>query len=466
MSQKIYDFIGIGVGPFNLGLACLTGTIDNLDCLFLDKSSHFDWHPGMMLNESTLQTPFLSDLVTLADPTHPLSFLNYAKSTGKIYSFYIKEDFFLMRREYNQYCQWACQQLKNLQFNCEVKSLEYSKSHQCYRVIAVNKHKEITYLCKKLVIGTGPKPFIPDCCKLEKGVVIHSTNYLNQKQQLQSKSKITLVGSGQSAAEIFYDLLQDIDNFNYQLYWFTRSPRFFPLEYTKLTLEMTSPEYVDYFYHLPKSKREALLSTQKNLFKGINSSLINDIFDLLYIKKLNGNEQATLMTNTSLKHVSNKPIELDDTVNKMDTLKLKFYHTEQEKSFSISSDALVLATGYQYQIPDFLLNIKDRINWGDNGNFLVDRNYTIDQNNGEVFVQNAEIESHGFVTPDLGMACYRNSIIIREILGQEYYPIESKIAFQNFGVNDAFIDKHALNTAISEKPNDTTTPPNHQSVAI
>ena len=38
----------------------------------------------------------------------------------------------------------------------------------------------------------------------------------------------------------------------YRLNWVTRSPRFFPLEYTKLTLEMTSPEYVDYFHALPE----------------------------------------------------------------------------------------------------------------------------------------------------------------------------------------------------------------------
>ena len=41
----------------------------------------------------------------------------------------------------------------------------------------------------------------------------------------------------------------------------------------------------------------------------------------------------------------------------------------------------------------------------------------------------------GFVTPDLGMVAYRNSYIIREITGKEYYPIEEKIAFQQFGVS-------------------------------
>ena len=56
---------------------------------------------------------------------------------------------------------------------------------------------------------------------------------------------------------------------------------------------------------------------------------------------------------------------------------------------------------------------------------------------GEIFVQNAELHTHGFVTPDLGMAAYRNSCIIREMLGWEYYPVERRIAFQEFGVPPA-----------------------------
>ena len=71
-----------GSGPFNLGLACLTEPIDELDGLFLEAKPDFDWHSGMLLEGAHLQTPFMSDLVTLADPTSPYSFLNYLKEIG------------------------------------------------------------------------------------------------------------------------------------------------------------------------------------------------------------------------------------------------------------------------------------------------------------------------------------------------------------------------------------------------
>ena len=131
-------------------------------------------------------------------------------------------------------------------------------------------------------MGTGTSPYIPSCCNSLKEDAIHSSSYLPNKKKLQSKKSITVFGSGQSAAEIFYDLLQEIDEKGYELNWITRSPRFFPLEYSKLTLEMTSPEYVDYFYNLPNHKRNELIKNQKHLYKGINQDLIADIFDLIY----------------------------------------------------------------------------------------------------------------------------------------------------------------------------------------
>ena len=77
--------------------------------------------------------------------------------------------------------------------------------------------------------------------------------------------------------------------------------------------------------------------------------------------------------------------------------------------------------------------MQDRLARDSSGRFAVDRNYSTGVEPGEIFVQNAELHTHGFVTPDLGMAAYRNSCILREITGREVYPVERSIAFQQFG---------------------------------
>jgi lysine N6-hydroxylase len=68
------------------------------------------------------------------------------------------------------------------------------------------------------------------------------------------------------------------------------------------------------------------------------------------------------------------------------------------------------------------------------GRFDVARNYSIDHTGREVFLQNGATHTHSITSPDLGMGPYRNSWIIREMLGREVYPIEKSIAFQQFGV--------------------------------
>ncbi len=42
----------------------------------------------MLIEGVTLEVPFLADLVTLADPTSPYSFLNYVRERDRIYEFY------------------------------------------------------------------------------------------------------------------------------------------------------------------------------------------------------------------------------------------------------------------------------------------------------------------------------------------------------------------------------------------
>ena len=237
-----------------------------------------------------------------------------------------------------------------------------------------------------------------------------------------------MVGSGQSAAEIFADLLAEKDDHGYQLNWVTRSPRFFPLEYTKLTLELTSPDYIDYYSALPEAERYRLLSQQQALSKGINANLINDIFDELYAQRVTappGSSPPRLLTNTAVTEVCHDP----DT----DTHRLGLHHREQDRHFTLDTQGLVFATGYRHRIPEFLNPIRDRLRFDTHGRYEIARNYAIDHTGGEVFLQSAGEHAHSVTSPDLGMGAYRNSCIIKELTGREPYPIETSIAHQQFG---------------------------------
>jgi lysine N6-hydroxylase len=53
-SDLTLDAVGVGAGPFNLSLAALLAPTD-FRARFFDKSAAFEWHPGLLFPEATIQ---------------------------------------------------------------------------------------------------------------------------------------------------------------------------------------------------------------------------------------------------------------------------------------------------------------------------------------------------------------------------------------------------------------------------
>ncbi len=425
MSDRVHDLVGIGIGPFNLGLACLTHPT-GLDAVFLDRTDGFRWHHGMMIEGATIQVPFLADLVTMADPTSDFSFLNWLKHTGRLYPFYIRESVYALRAEYDAYCRWAAERLPDLWWNQEVVAVEHDPVDDVYVVRA--RHTESGEFrelrTRHVVMGVGTRPAVPASLRGIAGPVVHSSEYLEHRDTLRGTGSITVVGSGQSAAEIYRDLLEGARDGGYRLDWVTRSPRFFPMEYTKLTLEMTSPEYTDHFHGLPLGVRQHLGREQRSLYKGISGELIDDIYDTLYRLSADGPLPTTLMTDTEVTGAEWDGIRY----------RLSLRHGQLAQDHERETESLILATGYTAETPSFLAPIADRLDWDPLGRLAVARDYSIDGGRGRLFVQNGEEHTHGLTAPDLGFGAWRNSSILATITGREIYPIERRIAFQEFGI--------------------------------
>lgn len=430
---KVYSLIGIGIGPFNLGLAALLEPVDDVSSLFFDQKEQFNWHPGLLIDHVTLQTPFLCDCVSMADPTSKFSFLNFLKKTDRLYKFFIRENFFVLRKEYNLYCQWVIKQLKNCRFSSSVREIYYKEGLYELHVFHKEENQTKIYYCKKLVLGTGTVPVLPEFIDLkEMKNVSHTSSYLFRKEEILQQDTVTVIGSGQSAAEVFFDLLQNRPK-NLKLNWYSRPDRFFAMEYSKLILEHTSPDYIDYFHQMSSSDRKVMLDRQKSQFKGVNFELLNQIYDYLY---------ALSVDNEDIGVKIRPNIQLDDiTAGIHNNYELHLEQIEQHKKFTDHANYVILGTGYHYQEPQFLKDIQHRISRTSTGSYDVKRNYSIDNNSSEIFVQNAEIHTHSFISSDLGMGAYRNSYIINEVANREVYKLEKRIAFQDFDLSGIVAEK-------------------------
>jgi lysine N6-hydroxylase len=98
------DLAGVGIGPFNLSLAALADGVPGLTVAMFERRKEFRWHPGLLIDGATIQVPFRADLVTLVDPTSPLSFLNHLRAHDRLFPFCFAERFHLPRNEYDDDC--------------------------------------------------------------------------------------------------------------------------------------------------------------------------------------------------------------------------------------------------------------------------------------------------------------------------------------------------------------------------
>lgn len=329
------DLLGVGIGPFNLSLAALLDNNKHISSVFFDSKSQFDWHPGLMLEDCTLQVPMMADLVTMVDPTNQYSHLNYLHKNQRLYHFYFYENFLTPRMDYNSYCQWVCQQLPNLQFSREVTQIieEHHKGQSGYCVTVLNRQTQKTehYHAKHIVLGMGSTPYWPESLAHLKQYqdVIHSADYLSHKEQLLQLKKgqsITVMGSGQSTGEIVLDLLDQQNQQNYEINWLTRSHGFLPMEYSKLGLEHFSPDYIDYFHQLPERTRDSIRQQQDLWYKGLSQATIAEIYDRIYKRSIHSSDLAplTMQARSELSHV-----DINHSVEMSPPLHLHCHHLDQ-----------------------------------------------------------------------------------------------------------------------------------------
>lgn len=435
--MKIFDLIGTGIGPFNLGLAALLSPHARLSSLFLERKPEFRWHEGLLLPDTTLQVPFLADLVTMVAPTHPLSYLNYLYQHDRLYKFYYYENFQIPRLEYDHYCRWASKKLASCQFGEEVTGVCWQQSENSFLVDSQSQDGEIRhYRCKNLAIGIGTAPCIPEWAKVRTGApVLHSAEFIPWRKRLESCRRVTVIGSGQSAAECILALYATLsperiaDGASIQ--WLTRSPGFHPMESSKLGQECFTPAYMNHFHTLSRERRHQVVAGQGGLYKGIGYSTITKIFEALYEASIGGRDPGlSLLPNCEVEQL----LPLADR----NALQVNFRHRHLEQPGSIETDAIILATGYQHNWPEWFENLKATVLATDErGNVRVNEDFTAqrrDVGRGHIFVQNAEIFQHGIGSPDLGLGAWRNAIIANKLLGREQFRLPQQSSFQSFGI--------------------------------
>ncbi|MGK9286681.1 lysine N(6)-hydroxylase/L-ornithine N(5)-oxygenase family protein [Sinorhizobium meliloti] len=412
MTADALDLAGIGIGPFNLSLAAQLDSIPTVSARFFERRREFAWHPGMMLPGVEMQTSILKDLVTATNPTSPWSFLSYLVAHRRFYQFLNAEYEAVPRREFADYLGWVARGLTSLTFDAAVEEVRAADGMFSLRIGAD------TVLARNLSIGVGKIPALPAWAEaLPKTMAFHNSEAADRLRDLRVR-RIAVIGGGQSGAEIVDALLdsQDVGTIE----WISRRPNFEPLDATPFTNELFNPAYVGDFHRLPESLRLAHTHRQLLASDGISAATLKKLYRRLYEEKLVApppkNREISLRPhrNVIAAAKNGSSIEL--------TMQNGFDNAVEQ----VVVDAVILATGYRFVLPDFMESLKPLIAVNSLDEPVLAEDFSLVWDgpaDNRIFVLNAGRHSHGIAEPQLSLAAWRSAVIANALLGRDQFDL-------------------------------------------
>jgi L-ornithine N5-oxygenase len=425
--QDIYDVIGIGFGPANLALGValeeMVGDADGgppLRRLFLESKPKAIWHPGMLIEDSQIQISVLKDLATIRNPQSRFTFLSYLKAKGRLFEFLNLRDLFPTRIEFNDYLSWVAGELKErVRYGKEVLSVlpvERAGEVQLLKVlardIATGDIDEL--LTRNIVLATGGVPQVPEGIELQPGGrAFHShESMLRLKRDFPDREapyRFVVVGSGQSAAELFYHLMCNYPNADV-----TGSIRRFaykPVDDSDFTNEIFFPEMVDFLYGLPEGKRRMVLDDCRDVnYAVVDLALIRRIYKALYQEKVQGRTRARVRSF----------LHLESLLETGGAVIAQFRDLLRDEDVTLEADGLIVCTGYTWRKRHpVLAELAPFLSRDAAGDYQVERAYRLTAEprlTAGVFVQGFAEETHGASETVLSLLPIRAGDIVNTLL--------------------------------------------------
>lgn len=227
--EELHDLICIGFGPASLAIGvALHDALDKTDVslkdvpgilgrppkvAFLERQSHFAWHPGMLLPGAKMQITFMKDMATMRNPRSEFTFVNYLHQKGRLVDFANLNTFLPARVEYEDYMSWCASWFEEVvSYDQEVLKVIPEKSTtgeiKTFTVTSRNvQGRTESRRTRHVVIAAGGRPNLPPPFPANHPRIVHSSNFRHATQQVlpdqSAPYSIAVIGNGQSAAEIF-----------------------------------------------------------------------------------------------------------------------------------------------------------------------------------------------------------------------------------------------------------------------
>ncbi|HEX2298897.1 MAG TPA: lysine N(6)-hydroxylase/L-ornithine N(5)-oxygenase family protein [Pseudonocardiaceae bacterium] len=424
--EPIYDILGVGFGPSNLALA-IAVTENNADAaaqdavssLFLERQPRFGWHRGMLIDDATMQVSFLKDLVTLRNPSSEFSFLCYLHSKGRLVEFINRKDLFPLRVEYHDYLEWAAAKVDELvAYHHEVVAVQpvvRDGEVVCFDVTArrgAGPDDLAVYRTRNVVLSMGLQPYLPEGIE-PRPRIWHNHDLLHRVENLAegSVNRLTVVGAGQSAAEVTAflhrrfpqaEVCAVFSRFGYS-----------PSDDSPFANQVFDPAAVDEFFQAPGDVKQMIMGYHANTnYSVVDPELIEDLYRRVYQERVLGIDRLRIFNVSCVREVVETETGVRTTTESL---------TTGEKTV-LESDVLVYATGYRPADPLPLLGEFGACCCRDEqGRLRIERDYqvrTSPPQRAGIYLQGGTEHTHGITSSLLSNGAMRSSEILESIISR------------------------------------------------
>jgi L-ornithine N5-oxygenase len=414
MARREVELLAVGAGPSNLGLAiALEELAPDLarESLIVERNQAVEWQPGLLLPEAKSQVSFLKDLVTLRNPRSRFTFLNHLHATGRLDDFINLGSLTPYRLEISAYLDWVARSLAmvglELGLGCTDILPERDSSGAVTRwITSLDDGTEIS--SRYLVIGAGRDPNIPEqLAGLPESRVIHSTRYKSAAAALSTHLpyRVALVGSSQSAAEMFRALQTDLPDSD--VAWIMRSVGLTADQSSKFTNELYYPSYVDEFFDLPAEGRALVLKElYKTNYSCITPAMLQTLYTDFYLDRLAGRDERRLITSTDITAAREQDGEVI----------LELTDRRTGETTELRRDLVFLGTGFAWRTPRLVGALAEAAGMSE---VAVTRRYRLavpEPSQAACYLQGVNESSHGIGDSLLSVLARRAHDIVLDIL--------------------------------------------------
>jgi lysine N6-hydroxylase len=402
-----FTAVGIGAGPANLSLAALFPAAAPAEIALFDRQPGPAWHPRLLHPGVTMQTSWMKDLVSLVDPTHRLSFMNYLVGSGRLYNLLNAQFSTIPRREYVRYLEWAAAQLPRLHWGVGIDQVSFTEG-EGFTVVAGDRP---VARGQHLVLGVGTEPYLPpDLAHLPGDRVCVPDDLAGQLPGWTERdAPVAVVGGGQTGAECVLELLaQGFTNIR----WFGRRPWFQPMDDSPPANEFYRPAHTAHLQQLPRATRSALIEGQTLTGDAISPGTILAVYQANYRGELElGRFPVTMFPGRDV---------TDGKAGEDGTVVLHAVGNEVPETHEVRY--VVLATGRRPAPAPFDLDLLDRVETDDPGGMIIDSDYSVrwkGSGDNRIYALNRARLSHGIPDANLTLLPVRAALVLNSMMDRQ-----------------------------------------------